>query len=70
MKHIIPYIVINVALQSLAFGQSVIQREPADSRSEQEVRQTIEKYRAALLRRDIPALEQIRALPFKRIAEK
>ncbi len=60
MKRIVSYIVINVALLSLAFGQSVIQREPADSSSEQEVRQAIEKYRAALLRRDIPALEQIR----------
>ncbi len=60
MKRIVSYIVINVALLSLAFGQSVIQREPADSSSEQEVRQAIEKYRATLLRRDIPALEQIR----------
>ena len=59
MKHIIPYIVINVALVSFAFGQSVIQKESADRGNEQEVRQTIEKYRAALLRRDIPALEQI-----------
>src|SRR6266480_2081868 len=59
MKRIVSYIVINVALLSLAFGQSVIQREPADSSSEQEVRQVIEKYRVALLRRDIPALEQI-----------
>ena len=60
MKRIVSYIVINVALLSRAFGQSVIQREPADSSSEQEVRQAIEKYRATLLRRDIPALEQIR----------
>ena len=59
MKHIIPYIVVNAALLSFAFGQSVTQKESADSRSEQEVRQAIEKYRAALLRRDIPALEQM-----------
>jgi ketosteroid isomerase-like protein len=59
MKRIIPYIVINVALLSFAFGQSVIQKESAGSSSEQEVRQAIEKYRAALLRRDIPALDQI-----------
>jgi ketosteroid isomerase-like protein len=59
LKRIIPYIVINVALVSFAFGQSVIQRESADSKSEQEVRRTIEKYRAALLRRESPALEQI-----------
>jgi ketosteroid isomerase-like protein len=59
MKRIIPFIVITFALLSLAFGQSLTQKEPEDGRSEQEVRQTIEKYRAALLRRDIPALEQI-----------
>jgi ketosteroid isomerase-like protein len=59
MKRFIPYIVTNVALVSFAFGQSAIQKESADSKSEQEVRQAIEKYRAALLRRDIPALEQI-----------
>ena len=70
MKRIIPYIVINVALVSFAYGQRVIQEESADSSSEQEVRQMIEKYRAALLPRDIPTLEQIWALPFKRIAEK
>ena len=59
MKHIISYIVVNLALLSFAFGQSVIQKESADSKSQQEVREAIEKYRAALLRRDIPALEQI-----------
>jgi ketosteroid isomerase-like protein len=36
-----------------------IQKESAAGSNEQEVRQAIEKYRAALLRRDIPALEQI-----------
>ena len=59
MKRIIPYTVITVALVSFTFGQSVIQKESTDSSSEQEVRQAIEKYRAALLRRDIPMLEQI-----------
>jgi ketosteroid isomerase-like protein len=59
MKRIIPFIVINIALASFAFGQSKIQKESADSNNEQEVRQAIEKYRAALLRRDIPMLEQI-----------
>jgi ketosteroid isomerase-like protein len=59
MKRIIPYIVINIALASFAFGQSKIQNKSADSSNEQEVRQAIEKYRAALLRRDIPMLEQI-----------
>jgi len=59
MERIIPYIVVNVAVVSFAFGQYGIQKELADSSSEQEVKQTIEKYRAALLRRDIPALEHI-----------
>jgi Domain of unknown function (DUF4440) len=59
MKRIISYLVITVAVASFAFGQSVTPNESADSSSEQEVRQTIEKYRAALLRRDTPALERI-----------
>ncbi len=59
MKGIIPCIVITIALLSFAFGQSAIAQESGSSTSEQEVRQAIEKYRAALLRRDIPALEQI-----------
>jgi ketosteroid isomerase-like protein len=59
VKRIIPYAVINVALLSFAFGQSETQQQSADSSSEQEVRQAIEKYRAALLRRDISALERI-----------
>ena len=59
MKRIIPYIVINIALASFAFGQSKIQKESADSSNEQEVRQAIEKYRTALLQRDTPALEKI-----------
>ncbi len=59
MKRIIPHTVINIALLSFAFGQSAIAQESGSSTSEQEVRQAIEKYRTALLRRDIPALEQI-----------
>ena len=59
MKRIIPYIAITVALVSFAFGQSPIPQESRSSTSEHEVRQAIEKYRAALLRRDIPMLEQI-----------
>ncbi len=59
MKRFISYSVITVAVASFAFGQSVTPKESADSSSEKEVRQMIEKYRAALLRRDIPALEQI-----------
>jgi ketosteroid isomerase-like protein len=64
MKRIIPFIVITFALLSFAFGQSLTQKESEDGRSEQEVRQTIEKYRAALLRRDIPMLEQIWAVDY------
>ena len=59
IKRVIPYIVITVALLSFAFGQSAIQKESGNSKSEQEVRQAIGKYRAALLRRDIPAMQQI-----------
>jgi ketosteroid isomerase-like protein len=59
MKRIMPYVVITIALLSFAFGQSPTQHEPANSKGEQEVRQAIEKYRAALLQRDIAALEKI-----------
>ena len=59
MKRIIPHTVISVALLSFAFGQSAIAQESGSSTSEQEVRQAIEKYRTALLRRDVAALEQI-----------
>jgi ketosteroid isomerase-like protein len=59
MKRIISYLVITVALASFAFGQSITPRESGDRSSEQDVRQAIEKYRAALLRRDVPALERI-----------
>ena len=59
MKRIRAYIAITGAVLSLAFGQSTTQQESANRKSEQEVRQMIEKYRAALLRRDIPTLEQI-----------
>jgi|SRR4029434_10056046 hypothetical protein len=57
MKRIIPYIALTGALLSIAFGQA--QQESTDSKSEQEVEQMIEKYRAAFLRRDIPTLEKI-----------
>jgi ketosteroid isomerase-like protein len=57
MKRIIPHIAVTVALLSSAIGQA--QQESADSKSEQEVRQMIEKYRAAFLRHDIPTLEKI-----------
>jgi len=57
MKRIILYVAITVALLSPVFGQA--QQESTNSTAEQEVRQMIEKYRAAILKRDIPTLEQI-----------
>jgi ketosteroid isomerase-like protein len=59
MKRCIPHLAITMALLSFAFGQSASQQESQNSKSEQEVRQAIEKYRTALLHRDIPALERI-----------
>jgi ketosteroid isomerase-like protein len=59
MKRIIVHIAVTVALLSFAFGESATQQESQDNTSEQEVRQMIEKYRAALLKRDVPALEKI-----------
>jgi ketosteroid isomerase-like protein len=57
MKRIILYVAITVALLSPVFGQA--QQESTNSTAEQEVRQMIEKYRTALLQRDIPTLEKI-----------
>jgi ketosteroid isomerase-like protein len=59
MKRIILYVAVSVALLSFALGQSATQTQSPISSSEQEVRQMIEKYRAALLQRDIPVLEKI-----------
>src|SRR6476469_11103979 len=59
MKRFISHLAINIALVSFAFGQSSTAQEPARSTSEQEVRQMIEKYRNAILKRDIAALEKI-----------
>ena len=59
MKRCIPHFAITMALLSFAFGQSATQQESQTNESEQEVRQTIEKYRTALLQRDIPTLEKI-----------
>src|SRR5205814_6975625 len=58
-KRCIPHFAITMALLSFAFGQSATQQESQNAKSEQEVRQAIEKYRTALLQRDIPALEKI-----------
>ena len=57
-KRFILYLAINVALLSLAFEQSPT-AQPADSTSEQEVRQAMEKYRTAILQRDVGILEKI-----------
>ena len=54
MKPITSYIALTVTCISFAFGED--QRETTD---EQEVRQMIQKYRSALLQRDIPVLEKI-----------
>jgi ketosteroid isomerase-like protein len=59
MKRCISYLAISMALLSFAFGQSATPPDSENSKSEQEVRQAIEKYRAASLQRDIPALEKI-----------
>ena len=59
MKSCIPYLAITMALLSFAFGQPATQSESENSKSEQEIRQMIEKYRTAMLRRDIPTLQKI-----------
>lgn len=57
MKLIIPYVIVTAALLPFTSGQA--EQESTNNNSEQEVRQMIEKYRTALLRRDIPTLEKI-----------
>ena len=57
-KRFISHLAINVALLSLAFGQSPT-AQPANSTSEQEVRQAMERYRTAILQRDVGMLEKI-----------
>jgi ketosteroid isomerase-like protein len=59
MKRCISYLAINMVLLSFAVGQSATPPDSENSKNEQEVRQAIEKYRTALLQRDIPALEKI-----------
>jgi ketosteroid isomerase-like protein len=59
MKRFISYVAINMALLSFAFGQSPSAQQPANSASEQEIRQMIEKYRTAILQRDVATLEKI-----------
>ena len=57
MKHIIYVAILTVALLSFGRQQSVAQS--ADAAAEQEVRQTIEKHRKALLQKDAATLERI-----------
>src|SRR6266704_6212366 len=57
MKHIIYIAILTVAL--LSFGRQQSAAQGADAVAEQEVRQAIKKYRAALLQRDAATLEQI-----------
>jgi ketosteroid isomerase-like protein len=57
MKHIVYAAILTVALLSVGRQQSVAQS--ADAAAEQEVRQTIEKYRTALLQKDAATLERI-----------
>ena len=57
MKHIVYAAILTVALLSVGRQQSVAQ--DADTAAEQEVRQTIEKYRRALLQKDAATLERI-----------
>jgi ketosteroid isomerase-like protein len=59
MKRCIPHFAMTIVLLSFASGQSATQQESQDANSEQEVRQMIEKYRTALLKRDTSALEEI-----------
>jgi len=59
MKRSISHLAIATTLLSFVFEPSATPQNSENSKSEQEVRQTIEKYRTALLRRDIPALEEI-----------
>ena len=59
MKRFMSHLVINAVLLSFALGQSPTSQQPANSTSEQEVRQMMEKYRTAILQRDIATLEKI-----------
>ena len=59
MKWTTLYIAVTVTFLSFAFGQLVAQQESQSGSSEKEVREMIEKYRTALLQRDIPTLEKI-----------
>ena len=57
MKYIVYAAILTAALLSVGRQQSVAQG--ADTAAEQEVRQTIEKYRTALVQKDAATLERI-----------
>jgi ketosteroid isomerase-like protein len=59
MKRGISHLAIAIVLLASAFGQSANQQNSENSSSEKEVREAIEKYKTALLRRDVAALEKI-----------
>jgi hypothetical protein len=59
MKRGIPHLPIAIVLLASAFGQSANQQNSENSSSEKEVREAIEKYKTALLRRDVAALGKI-----------
>jgi ketosteroid isomerase-like protein len=59
MNRCIPHLAIIIALLLSAFGQPATPQESETGKSEKEVREMIEKYRAALLQRDVPTLEKI-----------
>jgi ketosteroid isomerase-like protein len=59
MKRCVPHLAIGIVLLSFAFAQLAPGQSAENSSSEKEVREMIEKYRAALLQRDVAALEKI-----------
>jgi ketosteroid isomerase-like protein len=59
MNRFVQHLAIMIAVSSFAFGQSAASQQSASSASEQEIRQMIEKYRTAILQRDIATLEKI-----------
>jgi len=59
MKRFIAYVAIMMAVLLFAYGQSPTAQRPTNSTSEQEVRQMINRYRTAILQRDIAVLEKI-----------
>jgi ketosteroid isomerase-like protein len=59
MKRFVSHLAINIALVPFAIGQSPTAQRPANATSEQEVREMIEKYRTAILQRDLATLGKI-----------